>query len=95
MGYDEFGENQLPKRADTKYTRIENFKPYELTHCIIFEMAGRNKEVRNTIQILAMTEEVLKIEYRVKPDNDEEFVDLYKLLGKKDLIEVCEKEYEK
>lgn len=94
MGYDEFGENQLPKRADTKYTRIENFKPYELTHCIIFEMAGRNKEVRNTIQILAMTEEVLKIEYRVKPDNDEEYVDLYKLLGKKDLIEVSEKEYE-
>lgn len=29
-----------------------------------------------------MTEEVLKIEYRVKPDNDEEYVDLYKLLGK-------------
>lgn len=32
---------------DTKYTRIENFKPQNL-HIVWFEMAGRNKEVRNT-----------------------------------------------
>lgn len=50
---DEFEEKPLPKRTDSKYTRIENFKPYELTHCIIFEMAGRNKEVRKLIQDIA------------------------------------------
>lgn len=50
MDYDKFKENQLPNRTNSKYKRIENFKPYELTHCIIFEMAGRNKEVRKLIQ---------------------------------------------
>ncbi|MFA6739914.1 MAG: hypothetical protein WCR78_00360 [Arcobacteraceae bacterium] len=45
--------DRLPKRIDDKYIRIEKFKAYELTHCIIFEMAGRNKEVRKLIQDIA------------------------------------------
>lgn len=47
---DEFEENEFPKRTDDRYKRIEKFKPYELTHCIVFEMAGRNEEVRKLIQ---------------------------------------------
>lgn len=47
---DELEENELPKRTDDRYKRIEKFKPYELTHCIVFEMAGRNEEVRKLIQ---------------------------------------------
>lgn len=95
MDYDdEFEENEFPKRTDERYKRIENFKPYELTHCITFEMATRNKDVRNSILLLAHIEEVLKLEYRVKPDNNEEYLDLYKLLGKKDVIEVSKEKYE-
>lgn len=53
MGYkdtDEFEENSLPKRTEGKYKKIEKYEPYELTHCVVFEMAIRNEEVKNLIQ---------------------------------------------
>lgn len=36
---------QLPKRSDPIYKEIEEFKDYEYTNCIAYEMAIRNKEV--------------------------------------------------
>lgn len=46
----ELEENELPKRTDSRYKRIEKFNSYELTHCIIFEMATRNKNVKELIK---------------------------------------------
>lgn len=43
-------ENELPKRCEKKYKEIENFKLYELTHCIAYEMAIRNNEVQKIIK---------------------------------------------
>lgn len=90
---DEFGDDTLPKRKDPKYIRIEKFKPYELTHCMVFEMACRNEDVRKSIELIAMIEEVLKVEYRIKPDNNEGSLDQYRTLGK-DVTEVSAEEYE-
>lgn len=50
---DKFEENELPKRTDSRYKRIEKFNSYELTHCIIFEMATRNKDVKKLIKDIA------------------------------------------
>lgn len=38
--------NKLPNRADEKYTRIEGYEDYEFTHCIAYEMAIRNENVK-------------------------------------------------
>jgi len=35
---------ELPKRSDTIYKEIESFEDYELTQCVAYEMAIRNKE---------------------------------------------------
>jgi hypothetical protein len=43
---------KLPKRKDTKYTRIENYEDYEFTHCIAYEMAIRNEEVIKLTDII-------------------------------------------
>lgn len=92
----EFEKNIFPKRKDNRYKRIENFKPYELTHCIVFEMAGRNKEVRDSIQILAMIEEALKTRYRMKQDTiNESLLALDRELGIENVIEVDSEEYYK
>jgi len=37
--------NNIPKRNDKIYLEIENFKDYELTQCIAYEMAVRNEEL--------------------------------------------------
>lgn len=92
----EFEENGFPKRTDERYKRIENFKPYELTHCIVFEMAGRTKEVRESIELLASIEKVLEIRYKKIPDNkDENTIEIDELLGVNNVVEVSEKEYAK
>lgn len=38
---------KLPKRSDSIYEEIEQFKDYEFTNCIAYEMAIRNEEVKN------------------------------------------------
>jgi hypothetical protein len=43
--------NKLPKRNDLKYKEIENFKDYELTYCIVNEMAIRNKRAAKLIKV--------------------------------------------
>jgi hypothetical protein len=38
-------ESELPRRDDKVYQVISSYEPYELTHCISYEMAIRNKDV--------------------------------------------------
>jgi len=38
------------KRGNKQYTDIENFKKYELTHCIAYEMAIRNDNIIKSIK---------------------------------------------
>lgn len=38
-------ESKLPRRDDEVYQIISSYMPYELTHCISYEMAIRNKDV--------------------------------------------------
>ena len=44
--------NELAKRDDAIYKEIEEFKDYELTYCIAYEMAIRNDEVKELLNIL-------------------------------------------
>lgn len=39
-------ESKLPRRDDEVYQIISSYEPYELTHCISYEMAIRNKNVQ-------------------------------------------------
>lgn len=39
-------ESKLPRRDDEVYQIISSYEPYELTHCISYEMAIRNKDVQ-------------------------------------------------
>ena len=41
---------KIPNRDDKQYTNIENFKEYELTYCIAYEMAIRNDEVIKSVK---------------------------------------------
>lgn len=45
-------ESLLPRRSDDNYTIIPSYEEYELTHCISYEMAIRNNEVSNILEIL-------------------------------------------
>lgn len=45
-------ESLLPRRSDDNYTIIPSYEEYELTHCISYEMAIRNDEVSNILEIL-------------------------------------------
>lgn len=42
--------DNLPKRDDTIYQEIESFEDYELTQCVAYEMAIRNKNIQNVFQ---------------------------------------------
>ena len=42
---------ELPKRSDLIYKEIEEFKDYEYTNCIAYEMAMRNEEIINKINL--------------------------------------------
>lgn len=58
-------DSKLPKRSDEAYKVIENYKPYELTHCLSYEMAIRNKEVKlllkNIILLTIANEKLFKL----------------------------------
>ncbi len=41
---------KIPSRTDNQYTDIEEFKEYELTYCIAYEMAIRNNKVQKLIK---------------------------------------------
>jgi len=43
--------NNLPKRSDLKYKEIEKFRDFEITYCIVNEMAIRNKRVAKLIKV--------------------------------------------
>lgn len=48
MYNEEYGIN-LPERTDLKYSYIENYEDYELTHCIVYEMAIRIEQVKQLL----------------------------------------------
>ena len=49
-------ESKLPRRDDEVYQIISSYEPYELTHCISYEMAIRNKDVQTILEkIKALT----------------------------------------
>lgn len=49
-------ESKLPRRDDKVYQIISSYEPYELTHCISYEMAIRNKDVQAILEkIKALT----------------------------------------
>ncbi len=54
--------NDLPKRDDKIYKEIEEFKDYELTYCIAYEMAIRNDEVKRLFGILEDKKKNFKID---------------------------------
>lgn len=39
-------ESKLPRRDDEVYQIVSSYEPYELTHCISYEMAIRDKDVK-------------------------------------------------
>ena len=39
----------MPSRADTKYEEIEQFKDYELIHCVAYEMAVRAPKIQEIL----------------------------------------------
>ena len=45
-------EISIPTREDTTYKQIENFKPYELTYKIFYQMAIRNENAKKIIYAL-------------------------------------------
>jgi hypothetical protein len=88
-------ENGILRRTSEKYKAIDEFKTYELTPCIAYEMAIRNKDV---IEIFKKLEKILKM----KSDEQyllhrflskQEFKDRYNILDE-DLLEKEYKKYE-
>ena len=81
-------EISLPQRNDPNgiYKEIENFKDYELTNCIAYEMAIRNDEVISLKNLLIKTQ----FEYLEKDKDVEgftkEFFDLFDYYNKKEKI---------
>jgi len=72
----------LPKRSSEKYTEIKDFQPYELTHCVVYEMAMRNKKVQDIFEILNYLEEFKNSDayaniskmYIITPEEEEQFL---------------------
>ena len=42
-------DNGFSKITDDIYKEIKIFEPYELTHCVVYEMAVRNKEIKEKL----------------------------------------------
>ena len=62
-------DDGFPKRTETIYKNIEKFEPYELTHCVMFEMAVRNKEVKQILHVLKSIKLVQnQVDEMIKPD---------------------------
>jgi guanylate kinase len=40
----------LPSRDDIKYIEIENFKDYEFSSCLAYELAIRNEKVKEELE---------------------------------------------
>lgn len=77
----------LPKRGSSKYTEMKEFQYYELTHCVVYEMAKRNKKVQDMLEILDYLEEfkngevytnVSKRFILITPEEEEQFLALSK-----------------
>jgi len=86
-------KNEILPRTSIKYKEIDKFKTYELTPCIAYEMAIRNKDV---IDIFAKLEKISKM---ISDDqwlfhrflSKKEFKDFYNIIDES----LLEKEYKK
>ena len=78
-------DNNLPFRGDEKYTRIEAYEDYEFTHCIAYEMATRNENVKKLTTLL---EELNSLSYDIitlfssKMNFDEKYSNFLPFLNK-------------
>ncbi len=70
--------NELPKRDDKIYKEIEEFKDYELTYCVAYEMAIRNDEVKGLLKEL----EDKRYDYRANGHNYDKELNNVKVLAK-------------
>lgn len=75
-------ESKLPRRDDEKYKIISSYEPYELTHCISYEMAIRNKEVINLLETLKLLTIIHKKQFIANiSSNDIEIQDTVRTLA--------------
>ena len=61
--------DNLPKRSDKIYQEIEEFEEYELTQCVVYEMAIRNEDVQKIIHSMKNTKFPIKI---IEPSTNEQ-----------------------
>jgi len=64
----------LSKRGSKKYTDINKFQSYELTHCIVYEMAIRNKNVIEIFDKLEYIKKIKELHPYLKEITDKSFV---------------------
>ena len=66
-------ESKLPRRDDDEYQIISSYEPYELTHCISYEMAIRNKDVKILLEkiktLTLLTRDLFKVDMLHKNDS--------------------------
>ena len=81
-------ESKLPRRDDEVYHIISSYEPYELTHCISYEMAIRNQDVKSllkSIQNLTILSKKLFEYYTIYNDaeiEDNPYFDLQNIVEK-------------
>ena len=63
----------MPRRDDDEYQIISSYEPYELTHCISYEMAIRNKDVKILLEkiktLTLLTRDLFKVDMLHKNDS--------------------------
>ncbi len=77
--------NRLPNRADEKYTRIESYEDYEFTHCIAYEMAIRNENVKKLTLAL---EKLNSLSFDIFSNFSSELSSENKIINFKNLINI-------
>lgn len=61
MDYSQLEDVEIPTREDDIYEEIENFQEYELTQCVAYEMAVRNKDVVALLDSLGVTKGISNV----------------------------------
>lgn len=75
--HDIIKESKLPRRDDKVYQIISSYEPYELTHCISYEMAIRNKDVQAILEkiktLTLLSRELFKADMLYKIDSTQSY----------------------
>jgi len=73
----------MPKRNDPKYIDIENFKDYELTNCIAYEMVIRNDEfIKTKKELFALAKKLDHLLLLRNKNSQKEFNEIFPRLLK-------------